>query len=214
MFQDTGSAYYKQLNKTAIQEGNYMEKTLLFPFTKDKLKDLRAGDSVLITGTIYTARDAAHARIVDMIEKGEDLPFKIEDSIIYYVGPAPAKPGMPIGSAGPTTSYRMDAYAPTLLDLGQAAMIGKGERSPAVWDAVVRNNAVYFAAIGGVGALIAKCVIDSEIIAFEDLGAEAVRKLTVKELPVTVVIDSQGDDLYKIGRERYLKSVEDKQDQI
>ena len=186
-----------------------MEKTLLFPFTKDKLEGLRAGDTVLITGTIYTARDAAHARLIEMIEKGEELPFKIEDSIIYYVGPTPARPGIPIGSAGPTTSYRMDAYAPQLLDMGQAAMIGKGERSPAVWDAVVRNNAVYFAAIGGAGALIAGCVIDSEVVAFEDLGAEAIRKLTVKELPVTVVIDSQGNDLYKIGRERYLQSVEE-----
>lgn len=185
-----------------------MEKTLLFPFTKDKLKSLRAGDSVLVTGTIYTARDAAHARLTEMIEKGEELPFRIEDSIIYYVGPTPARPGQPIGSAGPTTSYRMDAYAPGLLDLGQAAMIGKGERSPAVWDAVVRNNAVYFAAIGGTGALISKCVIDSEVIAFEDLGAEAVRKLTVKDFPVTVVIDSLGNDLYKIGREDYLKTLE------
>lgn len=191
-----------------------MEKTLLFPFTKDKLAELRAGDSVLITGTIYTARDAAHARLIEMLHNGEELPFKIEDSIIYYTGPSPAKPGDPIGSAGPTTSYRMDSYAPELLDLGQVGMIGKGERSPAVWDAVVRNNAVYFAAIGGAGALISRCVIDAEVIAFEDLGPEAVRKLTVKEMPVTVTIDPLGNDLYKMGRDEYLKSVNGSDDEM
>ena len=183
-----------------------MEKTLLFPFTKDKLKSLRAGDSVLITGTIYTARDAAHARLTEMIEKGEDLPFRIEDSIIYYVGPTPAKPGQPIGSAGPTTSYRMDAYAPKLLDLGQLAMIGKGQRNEEVMDAVVRNGAVYLAAIGGAAALMAKQIKTAEVIAFEDLGAEAVRKLYVEDLPLTVVLDSTGGNLYEEGRENYLKS--------
>lgn len=185
-----------------------MEKKLLFPFTKDKLEDLKAGDSVLITGTIYTARDAAHKRLTEMIEKGEELPLKLEDAIIYYAGPTPAKPDHTIGSAGPTTSYRMDDYAPEFLDRGLSGMIGKGERSPQVWDAIVRNNAIYFAAIGGAGALIAECVIDSEIIAFEDLGAEAIRKLTVKDMPVTVVIDPQGNDLYKTGREEYLKTID------
>ncbi len=177
------------------------------PFTKDKIKDLRAGDSVLLTGTIFTARDAAHKRIVEMIDRGEKTPFEIEDSIIYYVGPTPAKPGHPIGSAGPTTSYRMDAYAPKLLDLGQLGMIGKGQRSDEVMDAVTRNGAVYFAAIGGAAALMAGCVRSAEVIAFDDLGAEAVRKLYVEDFPVTVVLDPVGGNLYKEGQEEYLASV-------
>lgn len=176
------------------------------PFTKDAFKDLRAGDSVLLTGTVYTARDAAHKRIVEMIEREEETPFEISNSIIYYVGPTPAKPGRPIGSAGPTTSYRMDAYAPTLLDLGELAMIGKGQRSEEVMDAVVRNGAVYFAAIGGAAALMAGCVKEAEVIAFDDLGAEAVRKLYVEDLPVTVVLDSVGGNLYKEGQQAYLES--------
>ena len=176
------------------------------PFTKDIFKDLRAGDSVLLTGTVYTARDAAHKRIVEMLDRGEETPFEISNSIIYYVGPTPAKPGRPIGSAGPTTSYRMDAYAPRLLDLGQLAMIGKGQRSDEVMDAVVRNGAVYFAAIGGAAALMAGCVKSAEVIAFDDLGAEAVRKLYVEDLPVTVVLDSVGGNLYKEGQQAYLES--------
>ena len=176
------------------------------PFTQDAFKDLRAGDSVLLTGTVYTARDAAHKRIVEMLDKGEETPFEISNSIIYYVGPTPAKPGRPIGSAGPTTSYRMDAYAPRLLDLGQLAMIGKGQRSDEVMDAVVRNGAVYFAAIGGAAALMAGCVKSAEVIAFDDLGAEAVRKLYVEDLPVTVVLDSVGGNLYKEGQQAYLES--------
>ena len=172
-----------------------MEYRLTEPFTKDKLKDYRAGDRVLITGTVYTARDAAHKRITEMLMRGEKPPFEIENSIVYYVGPTPAKPGMAIGSAGPTTSYRMDAYAPKLLDLGQLAMIGKGQRSDEVRDAVVRNGAVYFAAIGGAAALMAKQIKSAEVIAFDDLGAEAVRKLFVEEFPVTVVLDSRGGDL-------------------
>lgn len=177
------------------------------PFTKDKFKNLKAGDSVLLTGTIYTARDAAHKRMIESLERGEALPFAIEDSIIYYVGPTPAKEGLPIGSAGPTTSYRMDAYAPQLLDFGQAAMVGKGQRNEEVKKAVVRNGSVYFAAIGGAAALIAGSIKSAEVIAFEDLGAEAVRKLYVEDFPVTVVLDTAGGDLYEKGREEYLKSV-------
>lgn len=184
-----------------------MEYRLTEPFTKEKVKDFKAGDRVFVTGTIYTARDAAHKRLTEMLARGEELPFEIENSIIYYVGPTPAKPGYPIGSAGPTTSYRMDAYAPQLMDLGQLAMIGKGQRNEAVMDAVVRNGAIYFAAIGGAAALMAKQIKSSEVIAFEDLGAEAVRKLYVEDLPLTVVLDSTGGNLYKQGREEYLKSI-------
>lgn len=183
-----------------------MEKRLTMPFTKDKLKDLRAGDTVLITGTVYTARDAAHKRMIDLLKEGRELPFAIEDAIIYYVGPTPAKPGNPIGSAGPTTSYRMDAYAPALLDLGQAAMIGKGQRNRQVKEAVLRNGAVYLAAVGGAAALMAQCIESAEIIAFEDLGAEAVRRLQVKDLPVTVILDSRGGDLYREGQNAYRES--------
>ena len=178
------------------------------PFTKDKMKSLKAGDSVLLSGHIYTARDAAHKRITEALERGEKPPFALEDSIIYYVGPTPAKEGHPIGSAGPTTSYRMDAYAPQLLDLGQAAMIGKGQRNEAVKEAVIRNEAVYFAAIGGAAALIARSIREAEVIAYDDLGAEAVRKLYVEDFPVTVVLDAAGGDLYKQGREEYLKSLD------
>ena len=174
------------------------------PFSREKLKGLKAGDSVLITGTIYTARDEAHKRMVEMLRQGKKLPFDIRDAIIYYAGPAPARPGQVIGSVGPTTSYRMDPYAPVLLDLGQAGMIGKGPRSPEVKEAIVRNGAVYFAAIGGAAALIARSVTAAEVIAFEDLGAEAVRKLTVKDFPATVAIDSQGNDQYELGKIMYL----------
>lgn len=184
-----------------------MEYRLNEPFNKEKIGRFKAGDRVLVTGTIYTARDAAHKRLTEMIERGEKLPFELENSIIYYVGPTPPKEGMPIGSAGPTTSYRMDAYAPTLLDMGQIAMIGKGQRNKEVKASVVKNGAVYFAAIGGAAALMAKQIKTAEIIAFEDLGAEAVRKLYVEDLPVTVVLDSMGGDLYQEGREEYLKSI-------
>ena len=184
-----------------------MEYRLTEPFTKEKVKNFRAGDTVLITGTIYTARDAAHKRMTELLEKGEKLPFALENSIIYYVGPTPAKPGYPIGSAGPTTSYRMDAYAPGFLDMGQLAMIGKGQRNEEVCEAVVRNGALYLAAIGGAAALMAKQIRKAEVIAFEDLGAEAVRKLYVEDLPLTVVLDSAGGNLYRHGREEYLKSV-------
>ena len=184
-----------------------MEYRLTEPFNKEQVKEYRAGDRVLITGTIYTARDAAHKRITELLARGEKPPFEIENSVVYYVGPTPAKPGEAIGSAGPTTSYRMDAYAPELLDLGQLAMIGKGQRSEEVKRAVVRNGSVYLAAIGGAAALMAKQIRKAEIIAFDDLGAEAVRRLYVEELPLTVVLDSVGGDLYEQGREEYLKSV-------
>ena len=184
-----------------------MEYRLAEPFTKEKVREYRAGDRVLVTGTVYTARDAAHKRIVEMLERGEKPPFEIENSMVYYVGPTPAKPGHPIGSAGPTTSYRMDAYAPTLLDLGQLAMIGKGQRSEAVMDAVVRNGAVYFAAIGGAAELMAKQIRSAEVIAFDDLGAEAVRKLYVEDMPLTGGLDSHGGNLYREGQAEYLNSV-------
>lgn len=183
-----------------------MEYRIEEPFTSEKFKELKAGDTVLLTGTIYTARDAAHKRMIEMLQQGKTLPFDIKNSVIYYVGPTPSKPGNPIGAAGPTTSYRMDAYAPTLLDLGETGMIGKGQRSQEVKDAVLRNGAIYFAAIGGAGALMAQRVEHAEVIAFDDLGAEAVRRLTVRDFPVTVVLDSQGGDLYQEGRKAYLES--------
>lgn len=185
-----------------------MEHRLTEPFTKEKVKAFRAGDKVFITGHIYTARDAAHRRITELLEKGENPPFEIANSIVYYVGPTPAKPGNPIGSAGPTTSYRMDAYAPRLLDLGQLAMMGKGQRSQEVQEAAARNGAVYLAATGGAAALMAGRIKSAEVIAFEDLGAEAVRRLYVEELPVTVILDSRGGNLYVQGREDYIKSLE------
>lgn len=182
-----------------------MKKTLETPLTRDDLKDLKAGDDVYISGYIYTARDAAHERLVKLLEEGKDLPFDPEGAIIYYVGPAPAKPGNPIGSAGPTTSYRMDSYTPQLLDAGLKGMIGKGKRDQEVKDSIAKNGATYFAAIGGAAALIAKSVKSAEVIAYEDLGAEAVRKLYVEDFPVTVINDASGNDLYMQGREEYLE---------
>ncbi len=181
-------------------------KELKAPFTKEKVREFRAGDQVLITGTVYTARDAAHKRIVEMLDRGEKPPFEIEDSIIYYVGPTPARPRYPIGSAGPTTSYRMDAYAPELLRRGQLMMIGKGQRSGEVMRTALENGAVYAAAVGGAAAVMAQCVKSAEVIAFPDLGAEAVRKLYVEDLPVTVVLDVHGGNLYKEGRKMYLEA--------
>jgi len=181
-----------------------MEKRITTPLTAEKVKDLKAGDSVLLNGTIYTARDAAHKRLVELLDKGEDLPIDVKDAIIYYVGPTPTKPGMAFGSAGPTTSYRMDAYTPQLLEKGLKGMIGKGLRSGNVIEAMKENTAVYFAAIGGAAALIGKCVKASELVAYEDLGAEAIRKLEVVDLPLVVVIDSEGNNLYELGKEAYL----------
>lgn len=180
-----------------------MSKRIYAPLLAQELETLRAGDSVLLSGTIYTGRDAAHKRLCALVEKGEPLPFDIRNQVIYYAGPCPAKPGDAIGSCGPTTSYRMDAYAPTLCDLGLIGMIGKGQRSPAVIDAIRRNGGVYFAATGGAGALIAGSVKAARVIAFEDLGTEAIRELQVEDLPLIVAIDAKGGNLYEEGPARY-----------
>ena len=186
-----------------------MEYVMSFPADKAELSKLRAGDKLTVSGTIYTARDAAHKRLTELIASGEELPLDIRGAAIYYAGPTPEKPGQVIGSCGPTTSGRMDAYAPGLLDRGLAVMIGKGDRNAAVIDAIVRNGAVYLAAMGGAGALMGSCVKAARIVCYEDLGCEAIRELKVENMPLTVVIDSQGDDLYKSGPEAYLKSLED-----
>lgn len=180
-------------------------KVLHTPLSREDARALRCGESCLITGTIYTARDAAHKRLCELAAKGEPLPFDIEGAIIYFVGPTPAKPGQVIGSAGPTTSYRMDAYSPALIALGQTGMIGKGKRGEAVVEAMRRYGAVYLGAIGGLGALLGKCVKKAEVIAYPDLGAEAVRRLEVENFPVVVVIDSDGNNLYELGRRAYLE---------
>lgn len=174
-----------------------MNRHINVPMTKEKAASLKAGDYVYLTGTIYTARDAAHKRMDEALDRGEALPFDIEGSIIYYMGPSPAREGRPIGSAGPTTASRMDKYTPRLLDLGMGAMIGKGKRSRDVSDAIVRNGAVYFAAVGGAGAILSKCILSSEIVAYEDLGTEAVRRLTIQDFPVVVVMDTLGNNLYE-----------------
>ena len=180
-----------------------MDRHITAPITKEVSASLRAGDYVYITGTIYTARDAAHKRMDETLDRGEELPIDIKDQVIYYMGPSPAREGRPIGSAGPTTASRMDKYAPRLLDLGQSAMIGKGKRTKEVLDAVVRNKAVYFAAVGGAGALLSKCIKSSEVVAYEDLGAEAIRKLEVEEFPVIVVADCEGNNLYETAIKQY-----------
>lgn len=174
-----------------------MEKRIQTPITEEVTKDLKAGDYVYISGTIYVARDAAHKRMMEALERGEELPINIQDATIYYMGPSPAREGRPIGSAGPTTATRMDKYAPTLLDLGEKAMIGKGKRSPQVMEAIVRNKAVYFAAVGGAGALLSKCIIKSETVCYEDLGAEAILKILVEDFPAIVVADRYGNNLYE-----------------
>ena len=184
-----------------------MEKKIATPLTEEITKTLRAGDSILLSGIVYTARDAAHGRLINLLDEEKDLPLNINSEIIYYVGPTPEKPGEVIGSAGPTTSYRMDSYAPRLLDLGLKGMIGKGARSEEVITAIKRNNAIYFGAIGGAGALISKCIKSSEVIAYDDLGAEAIRKLEVKDMPLVVIIDTEGNNLYEIGKKAYLESV-------
>ena len=180
-------------------------KKLTTPLKVEDLKDLKAGDNVTITGYIYTARDAAHKRLVELLEEGKELPIDLEGAIIYYVGPTPAREGEPIGSAGPTTSYRMDSYTPQLLDQGLLGMIGKGKRSQEVKEKIVEKGAVYFAAIGGAAALIKKAIKSAEIVAYEDLGAEAIRKVYVEDFPVTVVNDAHGNDLYQSGRKEYLQ---------
>lgn len=174
-----------------------MEAVIKTPVDKSELKKLKAGDYIYINGTIYTARDAAHKRMQEALDKGNELPFDINNNVIYYMGPSPARQGCVIGSAGPTTASRMDKYTPQLLNLGMGAMIGKGKRSQAVIDGLIKNGAVYFAAVGGAGALLSKCIKSSEIIAYEDLGTEAVRKLNVENFPVIVVIDSEGNNLYE-----------------
>lgn len=181
-----------------------MEKHITLPLTKELARTLHAGDTVYITGTIYTSRDAGHKRMCEALERGEALPFDPMDATIYYVGPTPAKPGQVIGSAGPTTSGRMDAYAPTMMSVGARGMIGKGARLPEVVEAMQTYSGVYFGAIGGAGALLAKCIKKCELIAYEDLGAEALRKLYVEDMPLVVIIDSYGNNLYEKGREDYL----------
>jgi fumarate hydratase subunit beta len=188
----------------------FMAVNLKAPVEKERLRELKSGDEVLISGTIYTGRDAAHKRMIELIGKGEQLPFDIRGQIIYYVGPCPAPPGKVIGSAGPTTSGRMDAYAPKLIDMGLSGMIGKGSRDDSVVEAVKRNGAVYFGAVGGAGALIASCIKKEEIIAFEELGPEAIRKLEVENLPCIVILDSEGNDQYKNGRAQYEKKAQEK----
>ena len=183
-----------------------MEKHITAPMTKETAITLTAGDYVYITGTIYTARDAAHKRMYEMLQEGKELPIDIKNNIIYYLGPTPAREGQVIGSAGPTTSSRMDKYAPTLLEMGQTGMIGKGKRSQEVIESIIKNQAVYFAAVGGAGALLSKCIKKSEVVAYEDLGTEAIRKLEVENLPVIVVIDAKGQNLYETAIEEYLKT--------
>ena len=182
-----------------------MSKTyhLKTPLSVEDVANLKAGDIVYLSGTLYTARDAAHKRIVDLIEAGKELPFKLEGAVIYFVGPTPPKPGEPIGSAGPTTSYRMDSYSPTLIKHGLRGMIGKGKRNQAVKDACIQDKAVYFGATGGAGALLGKRIKSSKVIAYPELGPEAIREIEVESFPVTVINDTFGNDLYQIGREKF-----------
>jgi fumarate hydratase subunit beta len=180
-----------------------MEGKITAPISQETADSLTAGDYIFLSGTIYVARDAAHKRMTEALDRGEELPIPIKDSIIYYMGPSPAREGRPIGSAGPTTASRMDKYAPRLMDLGQRAMIGKGKRTKEVKDAIVRNHGLYFAAVGGAGALISKCIKKAEIVCYEDLGAEAIRKLEVEDFPMVVVIDSKGNNLYETASLEY-----------
>ena len=184
-----------------------MAISIQLPLTREKARELKAGDSCLLSGIIYTARDAAHKRLCALADEGKELPFPVKDATIYYVGPTPAKPGQAIGSAGPTTSYRMDAYSPTLIALGETGMIGKGKRGPEVIAAMKEHGAVYFGAIGGCGALLSRCIKKAEIIAYEDLGAEAIRRLEVENFPVVVIIDAEGNNLYETGKQNYLASL-------
>ena len=176
------------------------------PMSREQARALKSGDSVLLSGVIYTARDAAHKRLCELVEQGKELPLDVKDSIIYFVGPTPARPGEAIGSAGPTTSYRMDAYSPTMIRQGQTGMIGKGKRNEEVIAAMKEHGAVYFGAIGGCGALLSKCIKKAEVIAYDDLGAEAIRRLEVEDFPVIVIIDSEGNNLYETGRKAYLET--------
>ena len=180
-----------------------MDKHISTPITEEVTKDLHAGDYCYISGTIYVARDAAHKRMIEALDANEKLPIEMQDATIYYMGPSPARDGRPIGSAGPTTATRMDKYAPRLLDLGEKAMIGKGKRSQAVMDAIIRNKAVYFAAVGGAGAILSKCITKSEVVCYDDLGAEAIRKIEVENFPAIVVIDCEGNNLYETATKEF-----------
>ena len=178
------------------------------PMSRETARSLKAGDSVMLSGVIYTARDAAHKRLCELAAQGKELPLDVTDGVIYFVGPTPAKPGEVIGSAGPTTAYRMDAYSPTLISMGLTGMIGKGKRNADVVNAMKAHGAVYFGAIGGCGALLSRCIKKAEVIAYEDLGAEAIRRLEVENFPVVVIIDSEGNNLYETGMANYLKTLE------
>ena len=184
-----------------------MAMNITVPMSRETARSLKAGDSVLLSGVIYTARDAAHKRLCELAAQGKELPLDVKDAVIYFVGPTPAKPGEVIGSAGPTTAYRMDAYSPTLIRMGLTGMIGKGKRSPEVIEAMKECGAVYFGAIGGCGALLSRCIKKAEIIAYEDLGAEAIRRLEVENFPVVVIIDSEGNNLYETGKAGYLATL-------
>ena len=185
-----------------------MAVSITLPLTREKARELKAGDSCLLSGVIYTARDAAHKRLCALADEGKELPFPVKDATIYYVGPTPANPGQAIGSAGPTTSYRMDAYSPTLIALGETGMIGKGKRGPEVIAAMKEHGAVYFGAIGGCGALLSRCIKSAKVVAYEDLGAEAIRELVVENFPAVVIIDSQGNNLYETGKADYLATID------
>lgn len=194
-----------RLRRVMLERTKKMDKYIETPLTKKKVKDLHAGDYVYLTGTIYTARDAAHKRMTEELAAGKELPFDIENQIVYYLGPTPNREGQVIGSAGPTTSSRMDKYAPTLMDRGQTGMIGKGKRNDSVIESMKKNTAVYFAAVGGAGALLSQCIKRSEVIAYDDLGTEAIRKLYVEKLPVITVIDCEGNNLYETATISYRK---------
>ena len=185
-----------------------MAMNITVPMSRETARSLKAGDSVLLSGVIYTARDAAHKRLCELAQQGKELPLDVTDGVIYFVGPTPAKPGEVIGSAGPTTAYRMDAYSPTLIELGLTGMIGKGKRNEAVVSAMKQHGAVYFGAIGGCGALLSRCIKKAEVVAYEDLGAEAIRRLEVEDFPVVVIIDAEGNNLYETGMSNYLASLE------
>ena len=185
-----------------------MAVSITLPLTREKARELKAGDSCLLSGIIYTARDAAHKRLCALADEGKELPFPVKDATIYYVGPTPAKPGQAIGSAGPTTSYRMDAYSPTLIALGETGMIGKGKRGPEVIEAMKEHGAVYFGAIGGCGALLSRCIKSARVVAYEDLGAEAIRELVVENFPAVVIIDAEGNNLYETGKADYLATID------
>ena len=188
--------------------GSEQDKHLKVPFDREEAVKLRAGDYVYLSGTIYTARDAAHKRMYETLREKGELPFDLQNDVIYYMGPSPAREGRPIGSAGPTTASRMDKYAPALLDLGLRGMIGKGKRNAAVVDAIIKNGAVYFAAVGGAGALLSRTIISSETIAYDDLGTEAIRRLEIQDFPVIVVVDSEGNNLYETAILQYAKKNE------